>query len=86
VRAGGTGIIALDPAGFRRLKRLFDLAADLPPDARDDVVRRMCGDDPAVRAQLELLIESEAAEELVERLRREIAQMLRGTERSGAKS
>jgi len=85
VRAGGTPIIALDPAGFRRLKRLFDLAADLPPEARDDLVRTMCGDDPAVRAQLELLIESEVAEELVERLRRRIARMLGGTDWPGAK-
>ncbi len=41
---------------FQAVRALFDEAAELPPEARDAFLRRRCGDDDALRQQVERLL------------------------------
>ncbi len=41
---------------FRRIQDIFALAADYPPDQREEVLARECADDPALRRKVEGLL------------------------------
>jgi hypothetical protein len=63
----------MTPERFRWIAHVFDAAADVPSDERDAVLARLCGDDAALRAEVEsLLAASAGADEQIHRtLRRE---------------
>jgi hypothetical protein len=41
---------------FRRIEQVFDAVADAAPQERDAVLARLCGDDAALRAEVESLL------------------------------
>ena len=49
-----------DPARWRRLAALFDRAVELDPPQRPAFVARECGDDDALRAELEAMLAADA--------------------------
>lgn len=51
----------LSDTDWNELDRLFDAALDRPPDERPAFLDRVCDDRPSLRAELESLLEAEAA-------------------------
>lgn len=51
---------SIDPARWQQLEPLLDEAMDLPPDQRTAFLDRVCGDDEALRADLERLLAADA--------------------------
>lgn len=46
----------MTPERFRQVEAVFDAAADAPADERGAVLDRLCGGDPALRAEVEALL------------------------------
>lgn len=55
---------------FRRIEQVFDAVSDAAPGERDAVLSRLCGDDAALRAEVEALLDAQAGAN--ERIRRAI--------------
>lgn len=60
----------MTPERFRRLEEVFDAVADARPDEREHVLARLCGDDAALRAEVEALLAARAGAD--DRIRRAI--------------
>ncbi|TDK27150.1 hypothetical protein E2F46_02750 [Luteimonas aestuarii] len=61
-----------DPARWQRLSQLFDRAIDLDPGARDALLDAECADDPALRAELQRMLDADAADSAFDAGAREI--------------
>jgi hypothetical protein len=49
-------------ADFATVRAIFEAALELPRPARDAFVAERCGDDPALRAEVEQLLAADASE------------------------
>jgi hypothetical protein len=47
-----------NPERWQQLERLFDRALELPPGERDAFLHQACAGDPALRAELERLLQA----------------------------
>jgi tRNA A-37 threonylcarbamoyl transferase component Bud32/tetratricopeptide (TPR) repeat protein len=56
-------VATVDPDAWERLERLFAEAVELPADRRAAFCQQRCGDDPALRVELESLLAAHAAED-----------------------
>lgn len=50
----------MTPERFRRIEEVFDAAADARPGERERVLARLCGDDAALRVEVEALLAARA--------------------------
>lgn len=51
---------------WRRLSALFDRAVDLPASARDEMVKTECADDPAIRRELQAMLDADTADAILD--------------------
>ncbi len=66
----------MDPDRWRRIEELFERTADLPPEERRRLLEAECGDDPALRREIEAVLEADAAADgIAGRLRNAVSAM-----------